>query len=80
MAVTSLSVKGQVVIPKPLREALGLRSGDKFVVLLEGDMIILKPMKKDIATMLYERYKGLNLVADLEEEHLQEVKRELQRR
>ena len=78
MAVTSLSVKGQIVIPKALREALGLRPGDKFVVLLEGDAIILKPIKKNVAATLYGRYKRLDLLSDLEEEHLQEVQKELQ--
>ena len=79
MPVTSLSVKGQVVIPKPLRETLGLQPGDRFVVLREGDAIVLKPLKKKVASRLYGRYKGLKLLSDLEEEHLQEVKKELQR-
>lgn len=80
MAVTSLSVKGQVVIPKALREALGLRPGDKLVVSLEGEAIILKPLKGDLADKLYGRYRELDLLSDLEEEHLKEVQRELERR
>ncbi len=80
MAVTSLSVKGQIVIPKALREALGLGPGDKFVVLREGDTIILKPLKKNVAAALYGRYQGLDLLSDLEEEHLQEAQREVQQR
>lgn len=79
MALTSLSVKGQVVIPKSLRDTLGLQPGDRFVVLREGETIILKPVKKEVAAGLYGRYKGLGLLADLEKEHLQEIKKEQQR-
>jgi len=76
MAVTSLSVKGQIVIPKALREVLGLRPGDKFLVLREGNTIILKPLKGKTAAALYGRYKGLDLLSDLREEHLQEIRGE----
>lgn len=79
MALTSLSVKGQVVIPKSLRETLGLRPGDRFIVSREGEAIILKPIKKEVAARLYGKYKGLELLADLEKEHLQEIKKGLQR-
>jgi AbrB family looped-hinge helix DNA binding protein len=80
MAVTSLSVKGQVVIPKALREALGLQPGDKLAVSLEGEAIVLKPLRKDVAHSLFGRYKGLDLLSDLEEEHMKEVRRESERR
>lgn len=79
MAVTSLSTKGQLIIPKRIREALGLRPGAKFIIELEGDMVILKPVKGDIAQRLYGRYKDLDLLQDLEGEHLQEVERDVER-
>lgn len=37
-----MSSRGQVVIPEDIRKALGLESGARFVVLGEGDMVILK--------------------------------------
>ena len=40
--VTRMSVKGQVVIPGDIREAMGLVAGTKFVVAGEGDTVILK--------------------------------------
>ena len=76
MVVTSLSVKGQIVIPRALREVLGLKPGDKLLVLREGDTIILKPLRGKAAAALYGRYKGLDLLSDLREEHLQEIRGE----
>jgi AbrB family looped-hinge helix DNA binding protein len=37
-----MSSKGQVVIPEEIRNALGLKPGSKFVVVGEGDVVILK--------------------------------------
>jgi AbrB family looped-hinge helix DNA binding protein len=42
LATTRLSSKGQVVIPEDVRERLGLKPGDQFVVVGEGDVVILK--------------------------------------
>jgi AbrB family looped-hinge helix DNA binding protein len=41
-ATTKLSSKGQVVIPEEIRNRLGLKTGAQFVVLGEGDVVILK--------------------------------------
>lgn len=43
MKTTTLTSKGQLVIPKSVREALHLRPGTRFSVALEGDRIILEP-------------------------------------
>ncbi len=40
--ITSMSSRGQVVIPLDIREQLGLKEGEKFVVIGEDDAIILK--------------------------------------
>jgi AbrB family looped-hinge helix DNA binding protein len=37
-----MSSKGQVVIPESIRNRLGLESGVQFVVIGEGDVVILK--------------------------------------
>ncbi len=44
-ASTSITVKGQVTIPKEIREALGLKPGDKVVFEKEGNTIVLKSAK-----------------------------------
>ena len=40
--VTSLSSKGQVVIPRDIRKELGISTGDKLIVLTDGDNLLLK--------------------------------------
>lgn len=42
VATTKLSSKGQVVIPEAIRKSLGLKEGDQFVVVGEGDSVIFK--------------------------------------
>lgn len=42
VATTTLSSKGQVVIPESIRNALGLAPGAQFAVLAEGDVVVLK--------------------------------------
>ena len=42
LATTRLSSKGQVVIPEEVREKLRLMPGVQFVVMGEGDVVILK--------------------------------------
>ena len=40
--VTKISSKGQVVIPKPIRDSLELMEGDRLIAYARGDLIILK--------------------------------------
>ena len=42
---TKISTKGQVVLPRPVREKLGLRPGDALDVRMDGDAIILRPRR-----------------------------------
>ncbi|MFZ2455210.1 MAG: AbrB/MazE/SpoVT family DNA-binding domain-containing protein [Candidatus Altiarchaeia archaeon] len=42
IVVTSMSSKGQVVIPLDVRTRLGLKEGAKFAVMGEGDTVVLK--------------------------------------
>ncbi len=42
VATTKMSSKGQVVIPESIRKSLNLETGTKFVVVGEGDIVILK--------------------------------------
>lgn len=39
---TRMSSKGQIVIPEEIRNKLGLKTGDKFLVVGDRDIVILK--------------------------------------
>ena len=42
LEITSMSSRGQVVIPFDIREQMGLREGEKFIVVGTEDTIVLK--------------------------------------
>lgn len=44
LEVTSMSVKGQVVIPRAVRADLRLKPGSKLMVMSDGDNILIKPL------------------------------------
>jgi len=72
-----VSLNPPLVIPKQLREALGLHPGIKINIKLEGDEITLKLIKENIPDRIYGKYWDINLLGDLEKEHRREIKREL---
>ena len=43
--VTSVSSRGQVVIPQSLRDKLKIREGEKFVVIGENNTIVLRKLE-----------------------------------
>jgi len=66
LEITSLSTKGQIVIPQTIREKLGLKPGAKLIVIQEGDSILLKP----IALPRREQFKKLIALGDKIKEKL----------
>ena len=56
LATTRLSSKGQVVIPEEVRTRLGLKAGVQFVVVGDGDVVILKvvtpPSRSEFGNLL----------------------------
>jgi AbrB family looped-hinge helix DNA binding protein len=75
-----LSSKGQLVIPKSVRQELGLEPGDQLHLEIQEDRLILEPVVPSAIDQLYARYAGSDLLANLEREHRKELDREHSRR
>lgn len=56
--------KGQVVIPKDLRDRLGIRPGDRLHFWLDGDHVAARPAGP--RTPLRGRFRSTGLAADLQ--------------
>ncbi len=67
IAITKLSSKGQVIIPKSLRE--GLKEGEEFLVIKEKNSIILKKISDLKEKILIEDMKFLKKVDSAWEEY-----------
>jgi AbrB family looped-hinge helix DNA binding protein len=80
LATTKLSSKGQVVIPEAIRERLGLEAGVQFVVVAEGDVVVLKvlnaPKMSDFKALVDQAQKSAE-AAGLTPEDIEEAIREV---
>ncbi|HEY1470204.1 MAG TPA: AbrB/MazE/SpoVT family DNA-binding domain-containing protein [Candidatus Acidoferrum sp.] len=59
MAEATLSSKNQIVIPREARKALGLKPGDKLLVVLQGDNIIVLQKPKSYRRAIAGLGRGL---------------------
>lgn len=79
-ATTKLSSRGQVVIPEEIRTRLGLEPGAQFVVVGEGDVVVLKALKPpklaDFKSLLAKVRKSAE-AAGLTEEDIDRAVREV---
>jgi len=73
---TRLSSKGQVVIPRKVREELDLEPGTVLRVHVDGRRIVLEPVSQALVAELYGMFEGVDMLSDLEEEHAREVERD----
>lgn len=83
VATTKLSSRGQVVIPEDVRRRLGLEPGAQFVVIGEGDTILLRrirpPSLEDFDALL-ARARSAAAEAGLREEDLSATIQRVRRR
>jgi len=68
-----LSSKGQLVLPKTIREKLNLKSGDQFQARIVDQTIVLEQVPLDLVLKLRGKYAGHDFIRDLEDEHRQEM-------
>ena len=71
--VGTVTSKGQVTIPKEIRETLGVIEGDKLIFLVEGDKVVLRKVGSEKLTDILSRRKpwgerGLEFQSRLREE------------
>jgi len=71
--LAKLSSKGQVVIPRAVRQALRLQPGMQLEIKIVDGTIILQPLGAKVVSTLYGRYPDVDFLKDLEDEHRREV-------
>ena len=57
VSIGSITTKGQVTIPKEIREALGLMEGDKVVFMLEGERVVVRKVSGEKLSEILARQK-----------------------
>ena len=57
VSVGSVTSKGQVTIPKEIRDALGLVEGDRIVFMLEGERVVIMKATREKLSDLLTRQK-----------------------
>ena len=77
---TTVTVKGQVVIPAKIRQHLGIRKGSRFHVEERNGEIILRPLNRDYFKKMSGILKGSELVRALEDSRAEDLKKENVRR
>jgi len=82
--IVKLSSKGQLVIPRRIRQALNLKPGTEFEVELIDGQIVMRPVidkaeLKQIIGELRRLAKGTNFLDDLEREHRWEIEQDRRR-
>lgn len=77
MHTTTVSAKGWVVIPKPIREKHGLKKGSRVQVLDYGQILAIVPLPDDPIEALHGMFEGgpsltKELLAERERERARE--------
>jgi len=73
VSVGTVTSKGQVTIPKEIREILGVIEGDKVIFLVEGDRVLMRKVTSERLSDILSRQKpwpkaGLEFQKRLREE------------
>ena len=73
MLTARVSSKGQVVLPKRIRDDLKVGQGSLFQVTHDGKRIILIPLRESVQERLYGKYRTESLLEALEMDHAEDV-------
>lgn len=80
--VTAVSSKGQIVLPKTIRDSLSLMTGARLMVMCDGENILLKPIRKpDISEFrsMMDAAKDWASDVGMKEDDIDEAIRDLRR-
>ena len=64
---TVLSSKGQMIIPKKIRDLMGLNTGSKLILKLEDNHLHIIPIKKDVSSFFAMGKKDNNTIMTVED-------------
>jgi antitoxin PrlF len=73
--MSKLSSRGQVVLPKSLRDALRLQEGDQVAFLREADALILVPIRRRPVSAVLDALPGHSPREPLTDAELREAER-----
>jgi AbrB family looped-hinge helix DNA binding protein len=78
MNKATVSSKGQIVIPKEVRERLNLKAGTEVMIDVQGESLIMKRLVRNHPDWRTMRgmFRGSNLLEDLAHEHAAEIARD----
>ena len=67
MALTTVTTKGQVTIPKEIRDSLHIKSGDKLEIIIKDDEAIIRPISKTVDEVFGILKKNDSPIASVED-------------
>jgi AbrB family looped-hinge helix DNA binding protein len=84
IGITKISQNGQIVIPAEIRELLGIEPADRFLVISEGDDIVLRKIKKksrkkeliELMDSIHDDIEKRGITREDLEKAIQEVRKE----
>jgi AbrB family looped-hinge helix DNA binding protein len=78
MTKATISSKGQIAIPKAVRNRLNLKNGTQVVIDVQGETLVMKRLVSDFPDWRTMRgmFRGTNLLLDLAKEHTSELARD----
>lgn len=84
VAITRMSTRGQIVIPKKIRDKIGIRPGDHFIIFGYEDTLILKKIKmfdlkkefKETAKKIRKKAKELGITEEIVQEEIAKYRKE----
>ncbi len=48
MSAIRIGRRGQIVLPKEVRQKIGVKEGDQIAFIIDGDQVVIKPITKSL--------------------------------